>query len=276
MSKKSRNAARRRKKQNNKKESNNVIIPFLAKKKEKEKVQVYVVSHRSSFDTHVYRKWIREDPLMELCDKPIDADVLVFTGGQDINPALYGQPKHSLTSFNSDRDNYEVAMFAMGLDKLKVGICRGAQLLNALSGGSMIQHVQGHKKPHALKLIHEKGAIMEGVPSTHHQMMLPSPHRETRSILATAYRNGSLTLTSPVEKEVPGKMLREKWKFFQKYQTDDFNPFSMDAEIIYYNSTNSLCIQSHPEKFQCPLPFRAYCNNLITTLAIRNVERLAS
>jgi len=252
-----------------------VILPFKKKKANKRIIKVHVVEAPGTYGSSIYRAWVACDPFMEVCRKPMDADVLLFTGGADVSPQIYGQPPHKRTHCDVNRDNYETALFAIGKDKLKVGICRGAQLLNVLSGGSMLQHVSGHTSSHDLVLLHEKNAIMRDVPSTHHQMMLPSPHVHTRSILATAYKDGKQCIASPMEKEVPTEMMRERWKFLEKYKSKDFNPFQMDAEILYYYNTNSLCIQSHPEKRKCPSQFTAYCNNLIVTLAERHIKRLA-
>ena len=81
-----------------------------------------------------------------------DVDAMVFTGGSDLNPALYGQEPHPESSgFYDHRDAAELelmrAALAQGMPVL--GICRGMQLLNVARGGDLIQHLDGetHKGP---------------------------------------------------------------------------------------------------------------------------------
>jgi putative glutamine amidotransferase len=77
-------------------------------------------------------------------------DGLVLTGGYDLDPASYGQQPHPTTDEpRTDRDAFEFALLRGALDRgLPVlGICRGAQVLNAAFGGTLHQHlpdVLGH------------------------------------------------------------------------------------------------------------------------------------
>lgn len=213
-----------------------------------------------------YIDWINQSDFFTLEDVPAKADILLFTGGPDVAPRLYGQLLHSRTMPEVRRDTHDQIMFGMGKDKFKVGICRGAQILNVLSGGSMIQHVFGgaHKKPHDLRLC-QTGNIIYNVPSTHHQLMIPSKRVKDRTIIATAWdaTDSFKTLVSPIDKHLPRVMEPQKASFFKAYTNPDFNPATDDAEIIMYRNTHSLCIQSHPEKTSCPLSFRKYCESLI-------------
>lgn len=247
-----------------------MLTNFLkGKKATADPIRVYVVDPPYSYVT-AYKRWIDSDIEMTVVKSPKDADVILFTGGSDISPSIYHQPSHHTTRPNQSRDHFEISMYLMASDKLKVGICRGAQLLNVLSGGSIIQHVEGHASPHNLKLLQEGGQIIRNVPSTHHQMMLPSKKVLDRSILAVACSDKDERnefISTPHQKHVPRVMAREKYKFLNSYRTMDFNPYTQDAEIIYYRNTDSLCIQSHPEKRDCPGPFTAYCNALIVARA---------
>jgi putative glutamine amidotransferase len=77
-------------------------------------------------------------------------DGLVLSGGGDLDPALYGAGRHPRTNgIRPDRDSSEAALaraaLAAGLPLL--GICRGMQLLTAVTGGTLVQHlpeVVGH------------------------------------------------------------------------------------------------------------------------------------
>lgn len=54
------------------------------------------------------------------------ADIVIFTGGEDVDPSLYGCKKHITTFSNIDRDEEEIKMFKqIRPDQLAVGICRG-------------------------------------------------------------------------------------------------------------------------------------------------------
>lgn len=75
---------------------------------------------------------------------------LVLTGGRDLDPGSYGQPRHPETDEpGGDRDAWEFALLTEALRRgLPVlGICRGAQVLNVALGGTLHQHlpdVLGH------------------------------------------------------------------------------------------------------------------------------------
>jgi putative glutamine amidotransferase len=69
---------------------------------------------------------------------------LVITGGRDLDPALYGQPRHPATDEPSrERDLWELTLLAAALRRRLpvLGICRGAQVLNVALGGTLHQHL---------------------------------------------------------------------------------------------------------------------------------------
>jgi gamma-glutamyl-gamma-aminobutyrate hydrolase PuuD len=87
-------------------------------------------------------------------------DGLVFTGGSDLNPALYGQEPHPESSgFHDQRDRAELALIreALRRDMPILGICRGMQLLNVALGGDLHQHLGSdtHKGPPGRYTFHE-------------------------------------------------------------------------------------------------------------------------
>ena len=74
--------------------------------------------------------------LYSLCDG------LLFTGGHDVDPAMYAQAPSPLCGVPCPRrDTLEAGLFrlAMAEGKPMLGICRGIQLLNALLGGTLYQ-----------------------------------------------------------------------------------------------------------------------------------------
>ncbi len=75
-------------------------------------------------------------------------DGFLFTGGQDVNPAVYGEKAESVCGKPCDeRDQMEKLLFAeiLGLDKPVFGICRGIQLFNTLLGGTLYQDLPSQR-----------------------------------------------------------------------------------------------------------------------------------
>ncbi|MEU3657671.1 gamma-glutamyl-gamma-aminobutyrate hydrolase family protein [Streptomyces sp. NPDC032161] len=69
---------------------------------------------------------------------------LLIAGGADVHPDRYGQPPHAAAGpFDPERDAWEIALLRAVLDAgLPVlGICRGMQLMNAVLGGTLTQHL---------------------------------------------------------------------------------------------------------------------------------------
>jgi putative glutamine amidotransferase len=90
---------------------------------------------------------------------PVDVDVIepllaglagvCLSGGPDLHPAAYGaEPHPRLGPTWPDLDAYELAV-ARRADALGVpllAICRGMQTLNVARGGTLHQHVDGHRQ----------------------------------------------------------------------------------------------------------------------------------
>lgn len=68
-------------------------------------------------------------------------DLVVFTGGSDVSPYIYGEEPNGARGCDPVRDEFEKSMYEMAQQYgiPCVGICRGGQLLNVLNGGMMIQ-----------------------------------------------------------------------------------------------------------------------------------------
>jgi putative glutamine amidotransferase len=71
-------------------------------------------------------------------------DGLVITGGEDVDPSLYGQPRSDKCGkSNLARDETEIALIreAHEMRKPLLAICRGPQVVNVALGGTLIQDI---------------------------------------------------------------------------------------------------------------------------------------
>ncbi len=76
-------------------------------------------------------------------------DGLLLSGGADLHPSRYGQPIDGSREIELDRDALEALAWDLA-ERRQVpvlGICRGIQAINVFSGGSILQHVEGHAGP---------------------------------------------------------------------------------------------------------------------------------
>jgi GMP synthase-like glutamine amidotransferase len=190
---------------------------------------------------------------------PFDADIVMLTGGSDISPSLYGEEALNTTKTNPKRDAAEVSLIARVRNRAYkknqrvafIGICRGAQLLCTLSGGSLWQHVHNHGVDHTVKDLATNRIYK--CSSTHHQQMrMPIPDAKVKfSILAIA-----LDRNDEVRRET------EKFGVVERPQTHD----CMDIEAMWFEDTKSLCFQPHPEYLgypQCKNLFMEYVRKIV-------------
>jgi putative glutamine amidotransferase len=109
-----------------------------------------------------------DDPDPEILD---GVDGIMFTGGSDVDPALYGDTPHGATRTKPQRDRAEVLLMhaAVEIGKPLLGICRGMQLMAVAYGGRLHQHLpdvlghHGHRPASGPKFGHH---TVEMVPGT--------------------------------------------------------------------------------------------------------------
>lgn len=174
-----------------------------------------------------------------------EAEVALFTGGADISPSLYQTKNVGLSHPNERRDHEEVAAFheLRSRNIPMIGICRGAQLLNVLSGGTMFQDVNGHRG--GQHPIYTKSGESFMMPSLHHQMMRP--------------RGNSVVLA----------WTKHLSKHYFKVTDKEDHPIPelpYDPEIVWYPDTKCLCIQGHPEFVDHDHPVNGYVRRLALEL----------
>lgn len=173
-----------------------------------------------------YANWIKDSELTDNFDL---ADMVLFTGGEDVTPSFYGENAHPTTSYNTERDIKEREYFNLAVKQGKniLGICRGSQFLCVMNGGSLVQHQQNNHHIHAVNTIDpEYPEII--ITSTHHQAQMPYG-------------------LPPDEYTVIGytKGISE---FHEDGDEAEINLIdNKECEIVYYHKTKSLGIQGHPE-----------------------------
>lgn len=171
-----------------------------------------------------------------------DDGILLLHGGEDISPKMYNQRSNKYVSADdsklSRRDELERdlvdAAVARGIPI--IGICRGAQLLCAMAGGKLVQHVENHHRDHAVETYDNRNLI---VTSCHHQMMYPFDveHR----LLAKS------CISSPVHLG----------------ENNEEIEMPCEPEVVYFPQLKALAIQPHPEWMGPSTPFVAWLRDVI-------------
>lgn len=159
-----------------------------------------------------------------------DPGILVIWGGEDISPSLYNKPVSSYTGASenlSRRDLIEhtLAARAIELGMPIIGVCRGAQLLCAMAGGHLIQHVNNHGGSHVVRT--SDGVTLK-VNSIHHQMMYPFNVEHEMRAWIEHHR-------SDIHVDV-----RENGVEFN-------NKPPIEPEYVYFPKIKGFAIQWHPE-----------------------------
>lgn len=198
--------------------------------------RIYVVG-----PTKLYSKWIQNHELVENLE---DADIVMFTGGEDVTPSLYGASQHPTTYSNLSRDLEEKAIFEkVKPNQLCIGICRGSQFLCVMNGGKLIQNVNNHAQFGTHPIRDMRRTHEWEITSTHHQMQYPFDLEESQyEILYYAPRRASY------------------------YEGDGIKQPLVEPEIVLYKvegKPKCLAIQGHPEMMRPESPTLEMLNKLV-------------
>ncbi len=169
------------------------------------------------------------------------ADGFVFTGGTDVNPALYGAVPHDETdSPDRRRDRFEMSLIQAAIDAgvpfLAIG--RGLHILNVARGGTLVQHLPetvGHSRhaPDRAKMTQHGVHLSEGsavgqllgaqsqVPALHHQAV----HRTGEGLVAVAWADDQVIEAV----ELPGHPFAVGVQWHPEY---DFETDALSAAIF--------------------------------------------
>lgn len=158
-------------------------------------------------------------------ETPGDFKLVLFTGGEDVTPAWYGEtsPNH-VCYFNERRDKEEAVVFELAKRRgiPMMGICRGIQFLNVMHGGKIFHNVTNHAgSRHMMTLGNGEEFVVN---SLHHQMVIPP---ETAVIIAHSSKRLSTGYLGDKDMEVA--------------------PPKVEVEAVAYPSTKSVAVQYHPE-----------------------------
>jgi putative glutamine amidotransferase len=183
-------------------------------------------------------------------ENPSEVALLVFSGGEDVEPCLYGgQDPRNICYTNFRRDYFEKRVFDhCRKHNIKMtGICRGFQFLNVMSGGKMYQHVNYHGETHLARFDWRKNDFM--VTSTHHQLVqLPE---DGIPIIWSTHRRSNVYIGPRGEIAVPPEK---------------------EIEAAIFPSTKTLGVQFHPEMMLSSTPgYEAYIE-LITDYLSKKFE----
>ena len=172
-----------------------------------------------------------------------DCDLVQFCGGSDVDPRIYGEEFHPKACCAPERDVYEKGVFleALERDLPMSGICRGAQFLHVMSGGTLYQHVNNHALSGTHSVTDHMTGEMLQVTSTHHQMMRYSPLGKVLATCSLSY------IRSPP---------------YIGENEDKVNNYP-DIEVIWHEMTKCLCFQPHPEFNNCPIACVSYYFRLL-------------
>lgn len=87
-----------------------------------------------------YSSWIKNHKLTNNLE---EADIVIFTGGEDVDPSLYNCEKHSSTYSYIKRDLEEKEIFEkVRPNQLCIGICRGLKIMAHVKHGELLEHLR--------------------------------------------------------------------------------------------------------------------------------------
>ncbi len=188
-------------------------------------------------------------------DRPQDFKMVLFTGGADISPHLYGDTSPDGYCYNDPRrDDEEVEIFNIAREHgiLMTGICRGMQFLNVMDGGRMMHHIDGHEgKPHRMQIPGISREIF--VNTLHHQMAIPG---ENGIVVGSVNPRISDIYYGAADAEV-------------EWQTPEI-------EAMLFPQIQALGVQYHPEMMRPETEGFAFFFNMVKAGLERSMEEVVN
>jgi putative glutamine amidotransferase len=124
--------------------------------------------------------------------RAVDFDGILFAGGEDVDPAFYGEEKkYDSVDTNYDRDQFEMKLLEHALHRRLpiLGICRGAQVINVGFGGTLYQDLAQDAAP---ELEHRQTATGKARSDTTHTVTVTEPSSLLAGAVAGSCRVNSM------------------------------------------------------------------------------------
>ncbi len=183
--------------------------------------------------------------IVSVADFDDEVGCLVFWGGTDIHASLYGETPNK---YNQNKDTKPSSRDAVEWTLMKraitrgipmIGVCRGMQMMTAMDGGKLVQHVDNHHSNHEL-ITSDKQRILAN--SCHHQMALLNEVKLSKGETELlAWTPGiSRVYLGEEDKPICSKLFKE-------------------PEVVAFHSMRALGIQGHPEWLGEKSDFVEYC-----------------
>jgi putative glutamine amidotransferase len=211
-----------------------------------------------------YRKWVESDSGVKVVKLSMysknagemdECDGVIFSGGEDIHPRLYGKPEfvldYGLKEIIPERDQFEYQVIANAFSSKKpvLGICRGLQLINVFLEGTLVPDIptvlqsnvhgkiNGIDQTHFIRIVPDTllynicGLEMGMVNSAHHQ----SVDKPGELLKISAYSEPSIVEAmewkDPVNKSW---LLMVQWH--PERMSDHSSPFSASLKTSFLDA----------------------------------------
>ena len=158
-------------------------------------------------------------------DTPEEADLVVFAGGEDVNPKWYQEDVHSSVYYDMARDIDDIKLYlkCLELGIPMLGICRGFQFLHVMNGGKLWQDIDNHQTEHPI-WDNVRKVKVDRASSVHHQSVRESKDLDWEVIACCSRSSRKIANPKVADKNT-----------------------KRDVEAAYYPKTACLGIQGHPE-----------------------------
>lgn len=145
-----------------------------------------------------------------------NADGVIITGGDDVNPNQYNKPEYDkyCEGYDNYRDTLEIAMikYAMANKIPLIGICRGHQIMNVANGGTIIPDIKtflkieesAHRTKGAKDSVHtinvvKNSWIEKQYPNNGNDIWVNTLHHQSVEVLASNFNIDAISPDGVIE-----------------------------------------------------------------------------